>query len=89
MEAGGLLFTDWAISCAMTLPWNRPFSIKISLVCIPATITPARYRPRRSLSSVVHIHDRTPGFRVNPNPGPGQKLNVRLIPDERQDKIDS
>jgi hypothetical protein len=31
-----------AMPAAMALPWKRPFSIKISLVWTPATITPAR-----------------------------------------------
>src|ERR1035441_1646527 len=31
-----------AIDCAIKHPWRRPFSMKISLVCMPATITPAR-----------------------------------------------
>src|SRR5690606_36509252 len=35
----------FAISRAMASPWNRPFSIKISLVWTPATMTPARYSP--------------------------------------------
>jgi len=30
------------IAAAILAPWNRPFSMKISLVCIPATRTPAR-----------------------------------------------
>ena len=31
-----------AIASAITRPWKRPFSMKISFVCIPATMTPAR-----------------------------------------------
>ena len=34
--------SSFAIAAAIVLPWNRPFSMKISLVCTPATITPAR-----------------------------------------------
>ena len=31
-----------AMAAAIRAPWKRPFSMKISLVCIPATSTPAR-----------------------------------------------
>ena len=41
-----------AIASAILAPWKRPFSMKISLVCMPATSTPARYIPERALSSV-------------------------------------
>ena len=34
--------TPDAIDRAINWPWKRPFSMKISLVCMPATITPAR-----------------------------------------------
>jgi 1,6-anhydro-N-acetylmuramate kinase len=31
-----------ATDSAICWPWKRPFSMKISLVCMPATMTPAR-----------------------------------------------
>lgn len=34
--------SDDAMESAMIAPWNRPFSMKISFVCTPATTTPAR-----------------------------------------------
>ena len=42
-----------AIASAILAPWERPFSMKISSVCMPATSTPARCIPERALSSVT------------------------------------
>ena len=40
LTASGFIFS--LRSAAMAWPWKRPFSMKISLVRIPATMTPAR-----------------------------------------------
>ena len=75
------------MASAIFFPWKRPFSMKISLVCIPATITPARKMPGRSLSSVSGlVRGRCEcGFQTNAQRS--HKIQIRPVSDHRENKI--